>query len=776
LNCRAKRLFSFHGHEAFCSRDLVSAGYRRTIAKNVAKNSAKNSAKSSPSMLSLDDLNPAQRDAVLAPEGPILILAGAGSGKTRVLTYRIAHLLAEHMAAPERMLAVTFTNKAAGEMRERIAALVGEDSRWPWVSTFHSACARILRQEAEALGYRPNFSILDEGDAMTVMRRVIEEAALAGAPTPELARARIEQLKNDAVGPAAFAESVAGDSRDAALATIYRLYRERLRAMNAMDFSDLLLNVHEIFERDPGVLMRWQTRAEHLLVDEYQDTNRVQYLLVRALSARSSNLCVVGDEDQSIYRWRGADIRNILDFERDFPEARIFKLEQNYRSTKTILAAADTVIRNNRERKEKRLWTENAAGEPVTYFTGVTERDEADFIAREIGRLGAEGIAEPADIVVFYRVNAQARVIEEALVRRRVPYYVVGGLRFYEHREVKDLLAYLRVLANPADTVSVERMVGAPTRGVGAKTLEVAAQIAAEEGVTAFEALGRLETNSRVALRSAKQAGELYGWMHDLAARVPSLKVRTILDEVITRAGFLGYLDGMQDGAVRRQNVAEMLSAADAFDAEGQNGGLADFLERVALVSDADQVAGRGGRAALMTLHTSKGLEYPVVFIAGMEEGLFPHFRSHDDGREVEEERRLCYVGMTRARRLLYLTNTLTRELYGQRNESRPSRFLGEIDPALITRIAPEKPGSVLRPPARGTYVDYSTSQVSEDGDGGDGEGLAVGTQVVHQTFGRGVVRRREGRGDGAKAWVHFERSGVKLLVLKFANLRPVAD
>ena len=321
-------------------------------------------------MLNLDDLNPAQRDAVLAPEGPILILAGAGSGKTRVLTYRIAHLLAEGKAMPERMLAVTFTNKAAGEMRERIAAMVGENSRWPWVSTFHSACARILRQEAETLGFRPNFSILDEGDAMTVMRRVIEEAALAGAPTPELARARIEQLKNDAVSPAAFAESAGGDSRDAVLATIYRLYRERLRAMNAMDFSDLLLNVHEIFERDPGVLLRWQSRAEHLLVDEYQDTNRVQYLLVRALSARSSNLCVVGDEDQSIYRWRGADIRNILDFERDFPQARIFKLEQNYRSTKTILAAADTVIRNNRERKEKRLWTENAAGELVTYFTG----------------------------------------------------------------------------------------------------------------------------------------------------------------------------------------------------------------------------------------------------------------------------------------------------------------------------------------------------------------------------------------------------------------------
>ncbi len=727
-------------------------------------------------MLGLEDLNSPQREAVLAPDGPILILAGAGSGKTRVLTYRIAHLLADQRAAPERTLAVTFTNKATGEMHDRIAALVGNGSRWPWVSTFHSACARILRQEAAALGYRANFSILDEGDATAVLRRVLEDAALSGAPPLEAARARIEQLKNEARGPDAFATTVSGGSREAAVAAIYRLYQERLRAMNAMDFGDLLLNVHMILESDPAALLRWQSRAENLLVDEYQDTNRVQYLLVRALSARTGNLCVVGDEDQSIYRWRGADIRNILDFERDFPQARIFKLEQNYRSTKTILAAAGAVISNNRERKEKRLWTENAAGAPVTYFTGVTERDEAEFVASEIGRLTGEGGFAPADVVVFYRVNAQARVLEEALVRRRVPYYVVGGLRFYEHREVKDLLAYLRVLANPADAVSVERIVAAPPRGVGAKTLEAAAQVAADEGITTFEALGRLETNSRVALRAAKQAGDLYAWMRDLAERTATLKVRAILDEVITRAAFSAYLDGMQDATTRRQNVAEMLSAADAFDAEAQNAGLNDFLERVTLVSDADQVNGRGGRVALMTLHTSKGLEYPAVFITGMEEGLFPHFRSREDGNEVEEERRLCYVGMTRARRLLYLTNTLTRELYGQRNESRPSRFLGEIDPALLTRIAPERPGSALRPPGHGTYVDYSTSQIEDDCEPSDSDGFPVGAHVVHQTFGQGVVRRREGRGAAAKAWVQFERGGMKLLVLKFANLRPVAQ
>ena len=734
--------------------------------------------------LNLDDLNSAQRDAVLAPDGPTLILAGAGSGKTRVLSYRIAHMMAERNAPPEGILAVTFTNKAASEMRERVASLVGSGAQMPWVSTFHSAGARILRQEIAALGasYDRNFTILDESDTMAAIRRVLEDAQLADSPPPELVRARIDQAKNEGQFPQDVAENAA-DGRERTLAQVYQLYQDRLAAMNALDFGDLLLQTYRLLRDNPEALARWQRRARYLLVDEYQDTNRVQYLLVRLLSSLSGNLCVVGDEDQSIYRWRGADIRNILDFERDYPAAQVFKLEQNYRSTKTILAAADGVIQNNRERKAKRLWTDNEKGELVTYYTGNSERDEADFIAREIGNLTAAGdsqgdprtVTRPTDIVVFYRVNAQSRVLEEALVRRRIPYFIVGGLRFYDQREIKDLIAYLRVILNRADGIALERMIGVPSRGIGAKTVEVMAAVAADEGITLFEAMGRMETQSNIALRTAKAAGHLYGWMRDLMARTGAIGVREILDDIIVRSGFAEHLKAMPDGVSRSQNVAELLSAASAFDKDNGPGHLGEFLERIALVNDSDQVSAAGGRVALMTLHTSKGLEYPVVFMAGMEEGLFPHMRSGDNASEIEEERRLCYVGMTRARRLLYLTNTLSRELYGRRDDTRPSRFLREVEQDLLRRIAPEAESrTVLRAPSREPYVDYTDSQVS--GDDGAGDDLAIGARVMHQTFGRGVVRRREGRGDSAKVWVNFDRGGIKLLVLKFANLRAVAE
>jgi DNA helicase-2/ATP-dependent DNA helicase PcrA len=508
-------------------------------------------------------------------------------------------------------------------------------------------------------------------------------------------------------------------------------------------------------------------------VDEYQDTNRVQYLLLRALAAGKDNICVVGDEDQSIYRWRGADIRNILEFERDFPAARIFKLEQNYRSTKTILAAAHTVIVHNQERKAKELWTDNDPGDPVTCYTGSTERDEADFIGREIAQLCQDPF-KPSEVVVFYRTNAQSRVIEEALVRRRIPYYVVGGLRFYDQREIKDLLAYLRVVSNPADAVSLTRMIGTPPRGIGARSIEAMEELAGRERMSLFDALGRAETVSSIALRISRQITALHEWLRNLISAAPTMNVRAILEEIIDRAGYLSYLEGLADGSSRRESVAELLTAAATFDAESGPGALGEFLERVALVNDADQVAEKGGSVALMTLHTCKGLEYPVVFIAGMEEGLFPHNRSLGQSSEIEEERRLLYVGMTRARRLLYLTNTLSRELFGTRQESRPSRFLAEIDASLIRRAEPLPRNPPIRMPSSEPYVDYSESQLpfEHEADGG----IAVGMRVEHPSFGAGVVRRREGRGENAKAWVHFDRAGTKLLMLKFAKLRLIAQ
>jgi len=717
----------------------------------------------------LDDLNPAQYEAVTAGDGPILILAGAGSGKTRVLTYRIAHLLTARNLAPEELLAVTFTNKAAAEMRERLQTLLGTHSSRLWISTFHSACARILRQDIERLGYRRNFTVFDESDSAATLARAIEAANLPGAPNLGVLRVRIDQAKNEGLTPADLAGATS--QNDAAIAEIYRLYQQRLRELNALDFGDLLLLARELFESHPDVLDRWRQRFNYLLVDEYQDTNHVQYLLLRALAAGNNNICVVGDEDQSIYRWRGADIRNILEFERDFPAARIFKLEQNYRSTKTILAAAHTLIVHNTERKEKELWTNNDPGDQITCYTGNTERDEADFIGREIAQL-CEASHKPSDVVVFYRTNAQSRVIEEALVRRRIPYYVVGGLRFYDQREIKDLLAYLRVVSNPADAVSLTRMIGTPPRGIGARSIEAMEARSARERMSLFDALGRAETESSIALRISRQITALHRWLRGLIERAPAMNVHAILEEVIDTSGFVAYLEGLTDGASRRESVAELLSAASAFDAEfGGPGGLGEFLERVALVNDADQVAEKGGSVALMTLHTSKGLEYPVVFIAGMEEGLFPHSRAEGNS-DIEEERRLLYVGMTRARRLLYLTNTLNRELYGRRQESRPSRFLAEIDPGLIRHAGPPPRNEPIRMPAE-PYIDYSESQLAEHESNGE---IGVGARVEHPTFGAGVVRRREGRGEGTKAWVHFDRVGTKLLMLKFAKLRLIAQ
>jgi DNA helicase-2/ATP-dependent DNA helicase PcrA len=725
--------------------------------------------------ITLDELSPEQRAAVLAPDGPLLIIAGAGSGKTRVLTHRIAYLLSERKLDPDQILAVTFTNKAADEMRERVARLVGQKLAPRWIGTFHSLCARILRQEAHLLGYRTNFAVFDESDALSVVREVIGATALNHAPTPEAAYAQIEQAKNETLWPADLART-ASSPKQAAVAEIYRLYQERMQSLNALDFGDLLLLGYKLFVDHPQTLKRWQQRFAYILVDEYQDTNRAQYYLIRALARESSNLCVVGDEDQSIYRWRGADIRNILDFEQDFPNARVFKLEQNYRSTKTILTAAQTLVRNNRNRKPKELWTTNEAGEPITCYTGLSERDEAEFIVSEIQRLVASRRATLNDIVVFYRVNAQSRPLEEALVHRRVPYRLVGGLRFYERREIKDLIAYLRIIANPADELSLERALGVPPRGIGARTVNALKAHARRRGVGLFEALGDAEGLSEVTLRIGKKASTFYEWLRALMERAGEIAVREILEEILSGTDFLAYLEGMPDGSGRRENVDELLSAAAAFDASHGAGALVQFLESVALLSEADEVTEQGG-VSLMTLHTSKGLEYSVAFIAGMEEGLFPHNRSQDTEAELEEERRLLYVGMTRARKLLYLTNARSREIYGLRQEARPSRFLAEIDPALIRQIGEAIHGGMPSAFSRATYIDYSEGDpaIDETEDQNQDGLLRLGSRVAHPSFGVGHIRRLEGRGESAKAWVHFERGGIKLLVLKYARLRLIS-
>ena len=744
--------------------------------------------------LSLDDLNPAQRAAVLAPDGPLLILAGAGSGKTRVLTYRIAYLLAERKATPESTLAVTFTNKAAAEMRERVAALL-DGGRSPWVSTFHSACARILRQDAGALGFDRNFTILDDSDTMAMIRRVLEDARLADSPPPEAVRARIDQAKNEALLPEQLA-ATAASARERALAQVYALYQERLREMNALDFGDLLLMTHRLFETDSAALARWRERARHLLVDEYQDTNHVQYLLVRALSAATGNICVVGDEDQSIYKWRGADIRNILDFERDFPNASVFKLEQNYRSTKNILAAAGGVIRNNRERKPKELWTENEAGDPITYYTGMTERDEADFIAHEIGRLAENGL-RPADIVVFYRVNAQSRVIEEAMVRRRIPYYIVGGLRFYDQREIKDLMAYLRVIANPADAISLERAIGVPPRGVGSRTIEVINDVARRDGVTMFDAMGRLESESRVALRIAKQASSMYSWMRDLilgladAAKTDTVSIA--IGKMLDRSGYLNDLrdENTEEANERIENLMELVSAARDYESREQDASLGGFVDRLSLLSEADEESGtKNAKVWLMTMHAAKGLEFPVVFIAGMEEGLFPHSRSSDDEDEIEEERRLFYVGMTRAERRLFLTSAARRRVFGEYQSTEPSRFIDEVPSDLVERIAPVLSSGYQSSFAHAHY-EFRTNPYGRGGRGARfreepekysyededqsaaAGGLRPGMRVRHPQFGVGTVLSVEEHTDDYKITVRFNSVGQKKLLARFAKLEP---
>ena len=739
--------------------------------------------------------------------GPLLIVAGAGSGKTRVLTHRIAYLLAARDVAPHEILAITFTNKAAGEMAARVAALVGPRARAMWVMTFHSACVRILRREARRFGYPSSFSIYDQADSQRLMALVCRELELDAKQFPPKAMAaQVSNLKNELIDYETFS-SRAQTARDKALAEAYREYQRRLLEAGAMDFDDLIMVTVNLFQAMPEVAEQYRRRFRHVLVDEYQDTNHAQYVLIRELvsggaplfSGRTeqaagsehslgepltpAELCVVGDADQSIYAFRGATIRNIVEFEQDYPDARVILLEQNYRSTQNILAAANAVVSQNQGRKPKNLWSDQGAGPPIVGYVADNEHDEAAFVAEEVDRLTDAGQATPGQVAVFYRTNAQSRVFEEVFIRVGLPYRVVGGVRFYERREVRDLLAYLRLIANPADEVSLRRVLNVPKRGIGDRAEEYVAAFAQQKGITFAQALARPADVPGLAARSASAIegfSALIGELRDLAESGP---VADLAEAVLDRTGYQESLENSSDlqDASRVENLKELVSVAREFDGSpvrgaGEVGGtLADFLEQVSLVADADEIPEgeeHGGLVTLMTLHTAKGLEFPVVFLTGMEEEVFPHQRSLTNPKELEEERRLAYVGITRAEQRLYLTRAVARNWWGRPSFHKESRFLGEIPTGLIEWRRNERAAMSSVRPAQ-------ERMAQRPGTRSPGNrpvpALSLGDMVTHDKFGLGTVVSTDGYGDQAEAKIDFGADyGVKHLVLRYAPLEKL--
>lgn len=715
--------------------------------------------------------------------GPLLVVAGAGSGKTRVLTHRVAHLVANRGASPYELLAITFTNKAAGEMKERVAALVGPVASRMWVSTFHSACARILRSHAEQIGWKPSFSIYDQSDAQRLLGYLIREHGLDSKRFPARAvHAAISAAKNELVGPQQYREG-ARTLYERHVGDVYGDYVQRCRASNSMDFDDLLVKTVELFEIDPAVLSHYQERFSHVLVDEYQDTNVAQARLVGDLGLVHRNVFAVGDSDQSVYRFRGADIRNILEFEKSFPDAKVLLLEQNYRSSQTILDAANSLIANNPRRSAKSLWTDRGPGDPIGHYHAEDEHDEAAWVAGHIARLQARGEVSWSDVAVFYRTNAQSRVLEEELVRRAIPYRVVGGVRFYDRREVRDLLSWMRAIANPDDEVSVKRALGAPRRGVGDTSVTRLGAWAAAQGVGFFEAM-REAGRAGVSGRSLAAVRAFVETRDGLAELARSAAPDEVAEAVLETTGYRAELEeeGGIEAAGRLENLAELIGQAGAYE------DMASFLESVALVSDADEQEGDGGCVLLMTLHTAKGLEFPVVFMVGMEDGVFPHLRSLGEPDELEEERRLAYVGVTRARERLFLTSAWRRSLWGSTGYNSPSRFLSELPPASVQKVEGSfdlRSGDVggsggwretVVEAAMGTSLRRDRER---DGPvppvhttGAERLGLVPGDDVVHSKWGEGVVLDVRGQGERAEAVVRFPSRGEKTLLLAWAPLQ----
>lgn len=746
----------------------------------------------------LDGLNGPQRDAVTHAGSPLLIVAGAGSGKTRVLTHRIAYLLAERQVHPGEIIAITFTNKAAGEMKERVAQLVGPRARLMWVSTFHSACVRILRAEHEHAGLKSTFSIYDADDSRRLMQLVARELDLDPKRYPARGlAAQVSNLKNELVDPEEFAGRAKGPN-ERALAEAYSLYQRRLREAHALDFDDLIMTTVHLFQSHPHVAETYRRRFRHVLVDEYQDTNHAQYVLIKELVSGTAGLdpaelCVVGDADQSIYAFRGATIRNILEFERDFTDARTILLEQNYRSTQTILNAANAVIDRNTSRKPKRLWSDAGTGDPIVGYVADTEHTEADWVAREIDRLVDDGDTRPGDVAVFYRTNAQSRVFEEVFIRVGLPYKVVGGVRFYERKEVRDALAYLRVLVNEDDTVSLRRVLNTPRRGIGDRAEACVEALASRDRISFGAALRRAKDAPGISTRATNGIAEFVALLDGVREVAEISAPEEVLEALLNRSGYLTELEESLDpqDAGRVDNLQELVSVAreytervEGLGAEGERATVAGFLEQVALVADADQLPAddpeHQGVVTLMTLHTAKGLEFPVVFLTGMEDGVFPHARTFGDNHELEEERRLAYVGITRARQQLYLSRAVTRSAWGQPAYNAPSRFLAELPVELVRWERTE--GSYTSWAGGGGGVGGRADRGQSGFTGGtpkaaqlarrlgvDGSRLttaselpsapprvAVGDRVNHQRYGLGRVLAVEGHGPGARAQIDF--------------------
>jgi DNA helicase II / ATP-dependent DNA helicase PcrA len=726
----------------------------------------------------LHNLNPPQKEAVLHGEGPLLVLAGAGSGKTRVIVHRIAYLIHERGVPPWQILAVTFTNKAAGEMRERVKHILG-DGELPLISTFHSSCARILRHDIRHLGYDSNFAIYDDKDCERLLKECVSELNLDEKKfSAKALGAAIDEFKNSGLTPD---QVQVGSVYEATLARVYALYQERLKRCNAADFGDLLLLTVRLLEEHAEVLQKYRERYRWILVDEYQDTNPVQYRLVQLLAGTRRNLCVVGDDDQSIYGWRGADIRNILEFEKDFPGVKVVKLEQNYRSTKNILDAAWNVVEKNRGRKPKRLWTDNPDGERIVYRTLPNEWEEARLICRETERFLSEG-GDLSGVAVFYRTNAQSRVVEDAMVAAGIPYHMVGGVRFYARLEVKDILSYLKVLDNPADDVALKRIINTPPRGIGHATVQRITTLAAEKGVPFHDAM--LEAVQGTLLAGAARgkvaafASELQGY-RKLADTLP---LPELAAAVMQDSGYLMRLreQGSDEAQDRLANLQELVTAMQAFENGAGEKGLAPFLEQVALVSDLEQEGeGKKSSATLMTLHSAKGLEFPMVFMVGMEERLFPHLRALEDPVQMEEERRLCYVGMTRAKKRLFLLNVRRRHIFGQEQLNPPARFLRDIPAELIDAGDEwQQPAAIQAAVATHNLASLFEDEIEPDFDNevrmvpeDQEDGVFLGMRVRHAQFGPGVIRKIEGEGDNQKVIVAFASVGFKKLLVRFAGL-----